>query len=63
MNYEQLVQSVIGDTENSLRKFLPELILCATILLMLLTRLFAITRKILPPWLLATAGAGLAFFL
>ena len=63
MNYEQLVQSVIGDTENSLRKFLPELILCATILLMLLTRLFSITRKLLPPWLLATVGAGLAFFL
>ncbi len=63
MNYEQLVQSVIGDTENSLRKFLPELILCATILLMLLTRLFAITRQLLPPWILATVGAGLAFFL
>jgi len=63
VNYEQLVQSVIGDTENSLRKFLPELILCATILLMLLTRLFAITRQLLPPWLLATVGAGLAFFL
>ncbi|MDG2207019.1 MAG: NADH-quinone oxidoreductase subunit N [Pirellulales bacterium] len=63
MNYEQLVQSVIGDTENSLRKFLPELVLCATILLILLTRLFAITRKILPPWLLASVGTGVAFFL
>ena len=61
MNYEQLVQSVIGDTENSLEKFLPELVLCGTILLMLITRLFEITRRLLPPWFLAVVGTGVAF--
>ena len=63
MNYEQLVQSVIGDTENSLEKFLPELVLCGTILLMLLSRLFKVTRQLLPPWFLAGLGVGIAFVL
>ncbi len=61
MNYEQLVQSVIGDTEGSLGKFLPELVLCGTILLMLLSRLFKITRQILPSWFLSILGVGFAF--
>ncbi len=63
MNYEQLVQSVIGDTENSLEKFLPELVLCGTILLMLLSRLFKVTRQLLPCWFLAGLGVGVAFVL
>ena len=63
MNYEQLVQSVIGDTEQSLEKFLPELILCGTILFMLFSRLFTLTRKLLPAWFLAGLGVGCAFVL
>ena len=63
MNYEQLVQSVIGDTESSLKKFLPELVLCGTILLMLLSRLFTLTKRLMPSWLLASAGVGFAFLL
>ena len=63
MNYEQLVQSVIGDTESSLEKFLPELVLCGTILLMLFSRLFTLTRRLMPSWLLASAGVGCAFLL
>ena len=63
MNYEQLVQSVIGDTESSLEKFLPELVLCGTILLMLLSRLFTLTKRLMPSWLLASAGVWFAFLL
>ena len=61
MNYEQLVQSVIGDTASSLEKFLPELVICGTILLMLLSRLFKLTRQMIPSWLLAGAGVACAF--
>ncbi|MEC8337815.1 MAG: NADH-quinone oxidoreductase subunit N [Planctomycetota bacterium] len=63
MNYEQLVQSVIGDTESSLEKFLPELVLCGTILLMLLSRLFTLTKRLMPSWLLASSGVAFAFLL
>ena len=61
MNYDQLVQFVVGDTETSLGKFIPELILCGTILLMLILRVFDFTRWILPSWLVALLGATAAF--
>ncbi len=61
MNYEQLVQFVIGDTGESLGKFVPELILCGSILLMLLLRLFDFTRRLLPSWFIALVGVTAAF--
>jgi NADH-quinone oxidoreductase subunit N len=61
VNYHQLVQFVIGNTENSLGKFLPELILCGTILLMLVLRVFDFTKRILPSWLVALIGVTAAF--
>ncbi|MCE9547341.1 MAG: NADH-quinone oxidoreductase subunit N [Planctomycetia bacterium] len=59
MDYQQLIQYVIGDTAGSLRLFQPELIVCGTILVMLGLRVFNLTRRI-PTWLVALAGVGLA---
>lgn len=74
MNLHQLVSDLIVDTkgspdasflsivpDSSLYVFLPELIICATILLMLLVRLFAIGRKVNAGYI-ALAGSLVALY-
>lgn len=74
MNLHQLVSELIVDTkgspdasffniapDSSLYVFLPELIICATILLMLLVRLFAIGRKLNTGYI-ALAGSLVALY-
>lgn len=74
MNLHQLVSELIVDTkgspdasffniapDSSLYVFLPELIICATILLMLLVRLFAIGRKVNTGYI-ALAGSLIALY-
>lgn len=59
MNLNTLTQSLIDDTLASLPLFLPELILCGTILVMLLARLFPGTSRVAGfHW--AIAGAAFA---
>ncbi|NIP84834.1 MAG: NADH-quinone oxidoreductase subunit N [Planctomycetales bacterium] len=60
MNYENLVDYVVRDTSVSVRLFLPELVLIGTILVMLLLRVSDTTRRLIPTWLLALAGATAA---
>ncbi len=60
MSYDQLIQHVTGDTETSLKLFLPEIVLCLTILVMLTLRVSDLMRRIFPTWILALAGAMLA---
>lgn len=50
----------MGDTESSLKLFLPEIVLCLTILVMLTLRVSDLMRRIFPTWILALAGAMLA---
>jgi NADH-quinone oxidoreductase subunit N len=74
VNLHQLVSDLIVDTkgspdasflsivpDSSLYVFLPELIICATILLMLLVRLFAIGRKVNAGYI-ALAGSLVALY-
>ncbi len=74
MNLHQLVSELIVDTkgspdasflsiapDSSLYAFLPELIICATVLLMLLVRLFAIGRKVNTGYI-ALAGSLIALY-
>ena len=70
MNLHDLVSQLIIDTEgaagtvtldSSLRAFLPELVLCATVLVMLFVRIFRFGRRIDMFWL-ALAGTGLALY-
>jgi NADH-quinone oxidoreductase subunit N len=63
VNFQSLVDNLITNTlDVSLPLFRPELALCAAIVVMLLVRLVRLGRKI-DPFLLAVAGAGLAFWL
>ncbi|MDH3718206.1 MAG: NADH-quinone oxidoreductase subunit N [Planctomycetota bacterium] len=60
MNYQQLVDYVLSDTNKSLYLFLPELVLIGTIIVMLLLRVSSTTRRLIPTWLLALFGAAAA---
>ncbi|REJ68660.1 MAG: NADH-quinone oxidoreductase subunit N [Planctomycetota bacterium] len=61
MNLLELFTDLLGNTESSLRLFLPELILCGTILVLLALRIFSGLDKI-PSWIVALAGSGLALY-
>jgi NADH-quinone oxidoreductase subunit N len=70
VNLQDLVSQVIIDSEgavgtvtldSSLRAFLPELVLCVTILAMLFVRLFRAARRVDMFWL-ALAGAVAALY-
>lgn len=62
MTIHDLVDQLLGDTRWSLYAFLPELILCATVLAMLLLRLFDFGRRLDMAYVtLAGALAGLYF--
>jgi NADH-quinone oxidoreductase subunit N len=70
VNLHDLVSQVIIDTEgaagtvtldSSLRAFLPELVLCVTVLAMLFVRLFRAARKVDMFWL-ALAGTAAALY-
>jgi len=50
VNYSQLIQSLVNDTNGSLKLFGPELALCATIVVMLLLRVFRGLGKIDAFW-------------
>jgi NADH-quinone oxidoreductase subunit N len=58
---QSLTTDLINDTLKSLSLFRPELILCATIVALLLVRLFRIGEKIHPFWI-ALAGSAIAFY-
>ena len=63
MNLHTLIKSLIDDTlETSLPLFQPELALCATIVLLLLVRVFRGGEHI-PSFLLALVGSGVALWL
>ena len=63
MNLQILIDSLLSDTlEISLPLFLPELALCATIVLLLLVRVFRGGEHI-PSFLLALVGSGVALWL
>jgi NADH-quinone oxidoreductase subunit N len=50
----------MGHTGDSLGKFLPEIVLCSTILVMLILRISNRLTKVFPTWLLALAGSMIA---
>lgn len=62
MNFDHVVQFAIGDAKGSVGLFLPELVLCGTILVLLGLRVFDRTAKI-PTWIVALAGSALALWL
>src|SRR3990172_8595465 len=61
MDFQSLVTNLQTDTLESLQLFRPELTICATIVVMLLVRLFNWGQKIDPFWL-ALIGSLAAFF-
>ncbi len=62
MNFLQLIQSLTSDTGTSLGLFRPELALCATIVVMLLLRVFRGLEKIDAFWIaLIGSAVGLWF--
>jgi len=62
MSFQTLVNNLITDTSDvSLPLFRPELIICATIVVMLLVRLFRVGEKIDPFWF-ALIGVLIAFW-
>lgn len=62
MSFQELFENLLADTGHSVRAFLPELTLCATIVLLLLTRLSGLTSK-LSAFLIALVGSAVAFYL
>lgn len=63
MNFQTLIDLLIDDTlVTSLPNFKPELILCATIVVMLLVRIVRL-GQLLPSFVLAVAGSVLALWL
>ncbi len=62
MGFDNLLNSVNADTLRSLRLFAPELTLCATIVLVLLLRMFGPTRRI-SSLLVSLIGSGAALAL
>ena len=62
MSLPDLVNNVIRDTlDTSVPLFLPELVICATIVLLLVARLFRFTAWLHPFWI-ALAGSAVAFW-
>src|SRR2546423_15697706 len=62
MPFQSLISNLTNDTlQTSLPLFRPELIICATIVVMLLVRIFRLGEKLDPFWL-AIAGALVAFY-
>ncbi len=62
MDFQSLVTNLETNTLDSLALFRPELAICATIVVMLLVRLFNVGQKLDPFWL-ALAGSLVAFWL
>jgi NADH-quinone oxidoreductase subunit N len=63
VNLHDLVESLLKDTlETSLPVFGPELVICGTIVLLLLTRVIRLDRLV-PPFFLALAGSVVALWL
>ena len=63
MNFHTLIENLLTDTlDVSLPLFGPELILCATIVLMLLVRVFR-GGELIPPFVLALGGSIMALWL
>ncbi|MEX0613556.1 MAG: NADH-quinone oxidoreductase subunit N, partial [Pirellulales bacterium] len=62
MSFQSLVDNLIADTlDVSLPLFRPELVICATIIVMLVVRLFRLGEKI-DPFLLAIVGSAVALW-
>jgi NADH-quinone oxidoreductase subunit N len=57
LNLQTLIDSLISDTvQKSIPLFKPELVLCATIVVLLLARIFPLLDRV-PPFLIALAGS------
>lgn len=62
MSLHSLVENLMSDTLRvSLPRFVPELIICATIVVMLLVRIFRFSERI-DPFFFAIVGTALAFY-
>lgn len=62
MNLQSLINDLVGNTvDTSIPLFLPELVLCGTIVVLLVTRLFPGVDRI-PTFLIAVAGAAIALW-
>ena len=61
MNLHELVSDLIYDTQDSLVRFAPELILCATIIVMLFVKIFDFGKR-LDAFILALAGVIVGFY-
>src|SRR3972149_2091916 len=61
MDFQSLVNNLQSNTLDSLQLFRPELAICATIVVMLLVRLFNVGQRIDPFWL-ALSGSLTAFW-
>lgn len=61
VSFQELFDNLQGDTLLSLRSFAPELTLCGTIVVLLLTRLFRLTGRI-SPFLIALVGSAKALY-
>jgi len=60
MNLQQLIEQLVNDSTESLSWFLPEIVLCAVIMLLLLVRLFDGKQR-LDLWFVAIAGSVVSF--
>ena len=60
MNLQQLIKQLANDSTESLSWFLPEIVLCAVIMLLLLVRLFDGKQR-LDLWFVAIAGSVVSF--
>ena len=61
MTFHGIIDSLFVDTKDSLRLFLPELVLCGTIVLMLLVRVFTWGQQI-SAFYMALIGAAIALW-
>jgi NADH-quinone oxidoreductase subunit N len=61
VTFSQLINSVVSNTTDSISLFRPELVLCATIVLMLLVRVFRCGEKIHAFWI-ALIGSAAGFW-
>jgi NADH-quinone oxidoreductase subunit N len=62
VSFQQLLDALMSDTGQSLRSFLPELAICATLIVLLTTRLFGLTARI-SSFVLALLGTLAALYL
>ena len=60
MNLQQLIEQLVNDSTESLSWFLPEIVLCGVIMLLLLVRLFDGKQR-LDLWFVAIAGSVVSF--